>query len=123
MNAQIPAPRTWSDLDEYLKPAHLAGKTIQATIERIEFRTLHPRPGVEEIKPVLYFAGKNKSLILTSTNQTWLRSTYGDEITASYNHVVTLHAVTKHIAGRDIDTIILGQPATQSQPAAPAAGK
>lgn len=106
-----PAPRTWSDLDEYLKPAHLpADKIVTATVERIEFRTLHPRPGTEEIKPLMFFVGKTKALILTNTNQDYLRTTFGDDITASYGQKVTLRAVTKTIAGRQIQTVILGTP-------------
>jgi hypothetical protein len=30
------APRHWSDLDEYLKAAHLAGQTV--VIDHVEFR-------------------------------------------------------------------------------------
>jgi hypothetical protein len=41
---------------------------------------VHPRPGQEEIKPVMYFVGKQKGLILTSTNQDSLRTTFGDPI-------------------------------------------
>jgi hypothetical protein len=121
MNAQIPAPRTWSDLDPYLKAAHLKTAIVPATVDRIEFQTVHPRPGMEEIKPVMYFQGKQKGLILTSTNQDFLRAAFGDAITASYGHVVTLRAVTKRIAGRDIDTIILSQPAPAADGPKPAA--
>ena len=112
MNTQInPAPRTWSDLDPYLKAAHLpAGKIVPATVEKIEFQTVHPRPGQEEIKPVMYFQGKQKGLILTSTNQDFLRATFGDEITASYGKPITLQPVRKTIAGRGVDTIIIGIP-------------
>jgi hypothetical protein len=69
----------------------------------------NPRPGQEVIKPVMYFAGKQKGLILTSTNQDFLRATFGAEITASFGKTVTLRAVTKKIAWRDIDTIIICQ--------------
>jgi len=41
---------------------------------------VHPRPGQEEIKPVMYFVRKQKGLILTSTNQDFLRATFGDPI-------------------------------------------
>jgi hypothetical protein len=106
-----PAPRSWSDLDEYLKACHLpAGKSVPATIDRIEFRTLHPRPGQEEIKPVMFFQGKQKGLILTATNQDFLRAHFGDEITASHGQAITLRAVTKTIAGRQIATILIGIP-------------
>jgi hypothetical protein len=62
------------------------------------------------------FAGKQKGLILTSTNQIFLRAKFGDEINASYGKRVTLRAVTKRIAGRDVDTIIVGLPAANSTP-------
>ena len=120
MSTPAPAPRTWSDLDPYLKAAHLpAGKSVPATVDRIEFQTVHPRPGQAEIKPVMYFQGKQKGLILTSTNQDFLRATFGDEITASYGKPVTLRAVHKIIAGRGIDTVIIGQPAQEIAPVQP----
>jgi hypothetical protein len=65
---------------------------------------------LEEIKPVMYFTGKTKGLILTNTNQDFLRATFGDEINASCGKPITLRAVTKHIAGRDVDTVIIGLP-------------
>ena len=102
-------PRNWSDLDPYLKAAHLpSGKIIPATLDRIEFQTVHPRPGQEEIKPVMYFQGKQKGLILTSTNQDLLRAAFGVDITASYGKPITLQAIRKTIAGRGVDTIIIG---------------
>jgi hypothetical protein len=113
-----PAPRTWSDLDPYLKAAHLKTAIVPATIERIDFQTVHPRPGQEEIKPVMYFVGKQKGLILTSTNQDFPRATFGDEITASYGKLITLRAVRKTIAGRGIDTVIIGL-AAEDQPKDP----
>jgi hypothetical protein len=113
MSTPAPTPRNWSDLDPYLKAAHLPpGKAITATVERIEFQTVHPRPGLEKLKPVMYFAGKQKGLILTSTNQDFLRLTFGDEISASFGKQVTLRAVRKTIAGRGVDTIIIGLPET-----------
>ena len=117
MSTPALTPRTWSDLDPYLKAAHLpAGKSVPATVNRIEFQTVHPRPGQEEIKPVMYFVGKQKGLILTSTNQDFLRATFGDEITASYGKPVTLHAVHKIIAGRGCDTIIISVPCQPETP-------
>jgi hypothetical protein len=116
MNTQNAAPKTWSDLDPYLKAAHLpVGKTVPAVVDRIEFVTLHPRPAQEEIKPVMYFKSKSKGLILTSTNQDFLRATFGDEITASYGKPVTLRAIQKKVAGRMIDTVLLGQGETNKE--------
>ena len=115
MSIPAPAPRNWSDLDPYLKACHLPpGQAVPVIVDRIEFRTVHPRPGLEEIKPVMYFDNKQKGLILTSTNQDFLRSKFGNDISASRGQRVTLHAVRKTIAGRGIDTIILGLPTAQS---------
>jgi hypothetical protein len=94
-----------------LESPHLpAYQAVPVTIERIEFQTFHPRPGVKEVKPVMYFTGKQKGLILTSTSQDFIRATLGDEITACYGKRVTLRPVRKTIAGRGVDTILLGQP-------------
>jgi|GEM_PF-3961260 len=75
----------------------------------------------------MYFAGKQKGLILTSTNQDFLRATFGDEITASYGKSVTLRAVHKIVAGRGLDTIVIGLPAhiipAQYPPKVPAGGR
>ena len=118
MSNPNPTPRTWSETDPYLKAAHLGGKTITATIREIQFVEVHPRPGQVEIKPVMYFAESSKGLILTSTNKQYLRATFGDNIAASHGKRVTLRAVTKRIAGREVDTILIGQPT--AQPASPA---
>ena len=49
-----------------------------------------------------------KGLILASTNQDFLRASFGDDITASYGKPITFHAVRKTIAGKWVDTIIIG---------------
>lgn len=106
-----PAPTKWSDLDPYLKPIHLPnGKEIKAIVEKIEFQTVHPKPGLKEIKPVMYFQGKKKALILNATNQKFLRDNFGDDITGSYGKEILLEPKTKTIAGRQLDTIVLAMP-------------
>lgn len=103
----IPAPTNWSDLDPYLKPIHLAGKSVRAFVDKIEFQTVHPKPGLKEIKPVMYFVGKKKALILNATNQKFLRESFGDQISASVGSELLLVPASKVIAGRKIETIIL----------------
>ena len=85
---QSPAPLKWSDLDPYLKPLHLSGKNVVVKIDRIEFHKVHPRPGIEEIRPVMYFEKKTKGLILNNTNQDFLRDAFGDDINNAYGHSV-----------------------------------
>jgi hypothetical protein len=59
----------------------------------------------------MYFVGKQKGFILTSTNQDFLRDHFGDDIATSYGKAITLHAVRKTVAGRGVDTILIGLPA------------
>lgn len=53
----------------------------------------------------------SKALKSTSTNQDFLRANFGDDIATSYGKRVTLRAVRKTVAGRGVDTIIIGLPA------------
>ena len=106
----VPTPTKWSDLDPYLKAAHLPGKAVKATVEKIEFQTVHPKPGLKEIKPVMYFQGKKKALILNATNQKFLRDNFGDGITDSYGIELLLVPTKRTIAGRTMDTIVLEIP-------------
>ena len=107
-NPTPPAPTKWSDLDLYLKPTHLRGAVIPVTVDRIELQKLHSKiTGTDEIKPVMFFVGKSKGLILTASNQDYLIATFGDDITASYGKPCTIHAITKRVAGKDIETIVL----------------
>ena len=105
-------PAKWSDLDAYLKPAHLGGKQFTLTLTRITFDEMHPRPGVTEIKPVARFKETDKGLILTSTNQDFLREVFGDEIGACFGQRVTVKAETVRVGGRDVETIRLGEVGT-----------
>lgn len=49
----------------YIKAADLKGRAVAVTIERIEFE---PVGQTREMKPVIYFEGKEKGLVLNKTN-------------------------------------------------------
>ena len=100
-------PLRWSDFDEYLKPEHLGGQVAYAVTEHVELKKLHPKPGVEQVRPVLYFVGKSKGLILTVTNQDYLKKEFGDNVEDCLGKRLSLRAVTKVIAGRELETIII----------------
>ena len=57
---------------KYLKAADLDGREIRVTMERIEMETI----GDDE-KPVLYFKGKNKGVVLNKTNSNNIGMVYG----------------------------------------------
>ena len=49
----------------YLKASDLKGRSIVVTIDRVEFEPVGQK---REMKPVLYFAGKDKGIVLNKTN-------------------------------------------------------
>lgn len=106
----------WSDFEHYLKGEHLGGKKPIVTIEEIVIETTHAG-GQEEEKPVAYFVGKSKGLILSPTNQRALRAMFGDDVAACQGKSVMLEVVPMRVAGRDTLPIRIS-PAPQ--PAAPA---
>jgi hypothetical protein len=103
----------------YLKPEHLKGKRVTVQIQRIAIEEVHPH-GRAEQKPVAYFVGKEKGLILSPTNQRTLKTLFGDDCTAAHSKLVTLEATPIQVAGRDTTPIRIG-PAQQPQTTPPPA--
>jgi hypothetical protein len=66
--------------DLWLKPWHLPpDKSVNVTIQKVEVRTLHPRPTEERTALVLSFAGKNRKLILNDGNANKLADIGGED--------------------------------------------
>jgi hypothetical protein len=59
---------------EYLKPAGLQGQKVLLKMSRVEMRDMG-----DEVKPVLFFEGKEKGLVLNKTNANTISAAYGDE--------------------------------------------
>lgn len=90
----------------WLKPWHLpADKPVSVTITQATVETLHPRPTEEKKAIVLSFAGKNRRLILNSTNANKMTDIGGEDFTGWQGLVIQLKraAFTK---GKE--TIIIG---------------
>jgi alanyl-tRNA synthetase len=53
----------------FLKAYDLQGKTPTVTIDRVEFQQVRSgRTGTTDTKPIVYFTGKGKGLLLNKTN-------------------------------------------------------
>lgn len=59
---------------EYLKAADLQGRAVRVQIDRVEMRDIGG-----DHKPVLYFQGKDKGMVLNKTNATNIANAYGDD--------------------------------------------
>lgn len=94
--------------DLWLKAHHLpVDKVVNVTIEKAEPRILHPRPTEEKTALVLTFAGKNRKLILNSTNANALTDLAGEDYTGWAGLVISIKR-QKYTAKQD--TIIVGPP-------------
>jgi len=60
---------------QYLKAGDLQGRTVTVTIDRYTIEDVG-----DDRKPVLYFVGKEKGLVLNKTNANEIAFTYGDDM-------------------------------------------
>jgi hypothetical protein len=95
----------WSDFDHYLKAEHLGGRKTIVTIDHVVVEETHGASGKAEEKPVMYFRGARKGLILSPTNQRALRDLFGDDVQACFDQRIQLEAITLRVAGRDTQPI------------------
>lgn len=78
----------------WLKPWHLsAGQPVSVTIQKVETRTVHPRPTEERTALVLSFAGRNRKLILNDGNANRMSDIGGEDWTAWQGLVVQLQRI------------------------------
>jgi hypothetical protein len=64
---------------KYLKGADLFGGILPVTIKLVALENMKDQDGNEQQKPVAYFEGGVKPLVLNMTNWNFLRDHYGDE--------------------------------------------
>jgi len=60
---------------KYLKASDLHGQEATVIIDRVEMEDINRG----EMKPVLYFRGKKKGVVLNKTNSRKIEAAYGDE--------------------------------------------
>src|SRR5687768_16485282 len=65
---------------KYLKASDIPdGQFVPVTIDRVECEDVSGGDGEGETKPVIYFAGKTKGMVLNKTNANVIAGVYGDE--------------------------------------------
>lgn len=109
---------------EFLKAADLRGKQVRAVIDRVELREVG-----DDHKPVLFFAGKDKGVVLNKTNANNIGLAYGDDTGAWSGQPVILYEAIVDFQGRSVKAIRIRVPSAKERvvvarpprPAAPAA--
>ena len=84
----------------YLKAADLQGREVNVRIARILMEDIG-----DDHKPVIYFQGKEKGLVLNKTNANNIALIYGDETDNWINQVITLFSAWVDFQGKSVEAI------------------
>lgn len=97
----------------YLKAADLQGRRALVTISHVKLEDIG-----DEHKPVLYFVGKEKGIVLNKTNANMITEIVGSDETDHWKgKAVVLYVAKVDYQGRRVDGIRVDYPAAGSQPA------
>jgi hypothetical protein len=87
----------------YLKASDLAGQQPTVTIDRVEFEAVGRE---KEMKPVIYFAGKDKGMVLNKTNAKNIAGLIGSFETGDWSGTrIRLYATHVEFNGETVETI------------------
>jgi hypothetical protein len=85
----------------YLKAADLQGRTVSVVMDRVAMEEI----GSGEHKPVLYFVGKEKGMVLNKTNSNNIAAAYGYETEAWAGQKIELFPTMVDFQGKSVEAI------------------
>lgn len=99
---------------KFLKSSDLMGRSVRVIMDRIEMESLG-----EDKRPVIYFRGKEKGLVLNKTNANTIAEMWGDDTDHWQGKEITLRPTRVDFKGERVDAIRVEfiQPPVQHQPA------
>lgn len=98
----------------YIKASDLQGREVQVRIARIAMEDVG-----DDHKPIVYFNGKEKGLVLNKTNANNIALMYGDETDAWIGQIITLFTAWVDFQGKSVEAIRV-KPTRTNGSAAPA---
>lgn len=105
---------------EYLRAADLQGKQVRVVIDNVELREVG---GDGEHKPVLFFQGRDKGVVLNKTNATVLAEAYGDDTDDWTGETVVLFEALVSFQGKNVKAIRMRVPTPAERKKSAARGK
>ena len=87
---------------KFLKAADLKGRTVKATIQEIKFEEIGQD---KNQKPVLYFVGAEKGIVLNKTNATEIATAHGDEMDSWVGKEIELFSMMVPFQGQNVPAI------------------
>src|SRR5687768_10052346 len=95
---------------KYLKAADLGESKVLVVIDHVDVEDVGAK-GKKENKPVLYFRGKDKGLVLNKTNAKKIEQIAGTDETDEWKGVtIGLYATETEFAGEMVDCIRIAAP-------------
>jgi hypothetical protein len=105
---------------KYVKASDLPdGQFIPVTIASVVIENVAGDGQAETDKPVLYFSGKEKGLVLNKTNSSEISAAYGDETDDWAGKKILLYAATTPFNGKTVPCIRVKVPKQVAPKAAP----
>ena len=108
--------RQYHGSQKYLKAADLKGVSVRVTIRDCVEEEVGRGRDVET-KPVVYFVGKDKGLVLNPTNGNSIAEAYGYETADWSGRQIELYPTTTDYAGKIVDCIRIRIPPAQPEQA------
>lgn len=103
----------------YVKAAEIpSGRMVRVTIESVSVEDVGGKGKAEDKKPVLYFVGTEKGLVLNKTNANAIADTYGTETDEWIGKRIELFSTKVEYQGKMVPAVRVNVPA-----AAPANGR
>jgi hypothetical protein len=102
---------------KYLSAADLNGQNVRVVMQNVEIEKVG-----EDMKPVLYFRGKNKGLALNKTNSKTIADVYGDEMDDWNGSELILFPVMTDFQGKQVEAIRVRAPQPKDNKAPVARG-
>lgn len=90
---------------DYLRAVDLKGRQIKAVISHLEMRDIG-----DDHKPVVFFQGKDKGLVLNKTNSNNIALAYGDDTDDWTGKEVVMYEAMVDFQGRSVAAIRIRPP-------------
>jgi len=100
---------------KYLKADDLQGREVRVTMQSVELEKIG-----DDNKPVLYFKGKDKGIVLNKTNASTISVGYGDDTDEWFDQPIILFSVMVDFNGKVGPAIRVRVPTAKDNKAAPA---
>lgn len=85
---------------DYLKAADLQNRQVKVKIDRVEIKEIGGEP-----KPILYFIGKDKGMVLNKTNAANIATAYGDDTDDWQDAEIVLFEAMVDFQGKTVPAI------------------